>query len=345
MYTGMKIPDQKIFYHIIAWIAFLFFDIFIALVAADARPMPLRWMIFYSLCIFFFYFNAHIVFAYITNTKKTWYEATLLVLLELFLFFASLLGVRHLITLFLSDPPIGTSVVVSYFSRCVYFLGLSTTYWLTLNIIEKNKRISQLEIARVKAEKDKTELQNAYLLAQLNPHLLFNALNFVYNSVRRVSADAASGVALLADIMGHTLRGTGEDGKVALADEVDHIRKIVELCRLRNHHEVYLDLLIEGEADAQRIPPLVLVTFVENVIKHGDLTEARHPAKIGLRIHQKHIHLHTENLKKNADIGVKHQTGIRNAQRRMQELYPEEAVALSIEDTGSFYTVQLNISL
>lgn len=335
--------SKKIIYHVIAWSLYIPYEVFVV-VSRGAEGIFWEYAFFYILNISFFYINAHVVLKYITKTGKPWYLAILLMFLELLVYRSLAFGLGYWLHIVIRpDQPIDLTIgsLVGGIWRCIYILGLSTTYWLVLSLIEKNKRVNQLEIARIKAEKKKAELKNAYLLTQLNPYILFNTLGFVYDAVKH--SPAASSVLLLADIMDHALSKRGEDGKIPLSAEIDHIRKIVELCQFRYNHEAHICLITKGEPLEKRILPLVLVTFVENVIKHGDLSDPEHPARIILTVQEEEVSLITSNRKKNTDISIGHRIGIRNARLRLAELSHENAARLFIKDDPDYYKVHLCI--
>lgn len=351
---------KAVFYHILAWMAFIGYEMSLLIIASVPPSSSSNGWTFsasYIICILLFYVNAHVILSRVSRYKNPFLLFIPMFLVEMIVYTFLAISARYfLIRHFFPTEsyPITASIIARHVWRGLYFVIMSAAYWFALSAVRNQKKIARLEmqheIQHLKAEKEKSELEknllqakNTHLLTQLNPHLLFNTLNFVYNSVRKFSADAANGVALLADIMNHALSGTGKDGKIALGDEVEHVEKIIELCRLRSEYDIYLDLHIERNTDSQRLPPLLLVTLVENVLKHGDLTNPEHPAQIILKIQETGICLYTSNLKKNTDGNLGHQIGMTNTRQRLTEFYPEDAARLSIEDGSNFFTVRLCI--
>ena len=56
---------------------------------------------------------------------------------------------------------------------------------------------------------------------------------------------------------------------VPLADEVDYINQYVGLQKLRLNEMTSVTIDIDIEDSALMVPPMLLVTFVENCFKHG----------------------------------------------------------------------------
>src|SRR5690606_3906855 len=142
----------------------------------------------------------------------------------------------------------------------------------------------------------------AYLTAQINQHLLFNIFNFIYNSVRKASPVAAESILVLSNIMRHSLQGTDEEGLIKIDNEIDHIIQLLRITRLRFGDQVFIEAEMINENPELKIPPLILVTFVENMLKHGDLTEEHEPCQIYLKVDKDKIFFKGKNLKKNTNL-------------------------------------------
>ncbi|WP_181163759.1 sensor histidine kinase [Pontibacter mangrovi] len=235
--------------------------------------------------------------------------------------------------------------------RCIYFLGFSTAYWFTRQTIRNTKHINHMKLQRLQAEQDKAELtkglarsQNALLQAQISPHLLFNTLNFIYNSVQDVSPKASKGVLLLSEVMHYALQRVHEDGKTDLQHEIEHIERYIELNQLRFSYPLHLQLKCSGQLQG-RIPPLILLTFVENIFKHGDLTDPSQAASIILSYNQNQLHFSTKNKKRKHRPGRGYGIGIQNAKTRLDEFYSEDKYTLAIQEDEQQHSVCLKIKL
>jgi len=126
-----------------------------------------------------------------------------------------------------------------------------------------------------RAEAERAQLNEAYtrgqleaLTQQINPHFLFNALNTVRALIPVDLREPRDAVTKLAAILRATLR-SGQDASSSLAQEMDIVRDYLALQKLRfgDNLEVHED--IDLRCLAGEIPPLLLLTIVENAIKHG----------------------------------------------------------------------------
>ena len=124
--------------------------------------------------------------------------------------------------------------------RNVYFFVLSTFYWAATNLnfyrssaLFAEKKKLEAENAKVALEMRLLASRNAYLKQQINPHILFNTLNFIYNAVYQYSESAGRSVLLLSSIMRFVLEDVDAAGKIPLEKELDHLRHLIEINEIR----------------------------------------------------------------------------------------------------------------
>ncbi|MEO6523089.1 MAG: histidine kinase [Mucilaginibacter sp.] len=213
--------------------------------------------------------------------------------------------------------------------RSVYFIGFSVGYWFVRQLLRSNDLINRMESRHLLQQKQSAELErnlfkakNAYLTSQINPHLLFNTLNFIYSSLYEVSKKSAEIVVLLSDMMRYSLTEIGEDGKVELYKEVEHIENMVQLNQARFNDKLNIEVSLSGEFEI-RVIPLVFLTFIENIFKHGDLSDPACPAKINISFHNNILDFYTSNKVRKVNINGGHGIGVENSITRLQMAYAD----------------------
>lgn len=347
---------RKILLHALAWATFILYEI--SVIFFTSGPKQSLWWTYtgyYTLHILLFYANAHLVLAFFSRTSRMLFLLAFLVPLELTLYILLQLGLENFYNLFRPTPlPVSLDYkfVIGYTWRGIYFIGLSTAYWLVGRTLRHTKKIVQLKKEQLEAQQEKIELektlvqtQNAYLQAQINPHLLFNTLNFIYNKVQDVSPTASEGVLLLSEVMRHALTPVHTDGKTDLLREIEHIEKYIALNRIRFGYPLYFDWQAKKEVhNAHRIPPLVLLTFIENMFHHGDLTDRSQPATATLSCTSEHLHFQASN-KKRKSRQQGHGIGLENVRTRLNSFYGQTGYTLQIQEDDGYYKVQLKLSL
>jgi len=185
--------------------------------------------------------------------------------------------------------------------------------------------------------------ENAYLKSQINPHFLLNTLNFLYNSVSKLSGEIAESVLLLSDIMRYALTNADEDGKVWLELEIENIISFIKLNQARFNQRLNINMEVTGSTEGLRIIPLVLITFTENVFKYGDLLNGNYPVKISVNINNGTLTFITQNAKrKKVHQYGSHGIGIENVKSRLAMYYQYELI---IEDSETEYKSTLKVKL
>ena len=195
-----------------------------------------------------------------------------------------------------------------------------------------------------RAKQAQTEL--ALLKAQIHPHFLFNTLNNLFGMARRGDAATADGIARLAHLMRYVIEDGGAD-VVGLDQEVEQIRRLIELEKLRfaPEDEVEVDFVVEGETSAVRIPPMLLIPFVENAFKHGVSLNVRSFIRIRLSAGHGALHFSIRNsVPSGGPSGGSggEGLGLRNIKRRLELLYPG-AHRLSVREEGGEFRVELTL--
>lgn len=163
-----------------------------------------------------------------------------------------------------------------------YRVGIGFGFVMAALFFLQRSRIEARDAAHAAKEKIR-ELENrelqaqlAALTAEMNPHLLFNALNTVASLVHR-DPDRAEGVVLqLADLYRGVLRSAGASTH-SLADELRLCEAYLQVEHARFGDRLTFAIEVDSSirTDAVRVPVLVLQPFVENAVKHGLSTRAR----------------------------------------------------------------------
>jgi hypothetical protein len=152
-----------------------------------------------------------------------------------------------------------------YWANIVVVLGMWTALWAGWQAL---RRYRQGEMARLRAESQRSALELDALRARLNPHFVFNALNNVRALINEEPARAREVVTQLSNILRHALEHSQRESaslgeELAVVDDYLAVESVHYEERLRVHRDIARDAL-----DAQ-LPPMLLQLLVENAIKHG----------------------------------------------------------------------------
>lgn len=201
-----------------------------------------------------------------------------------------------------------------------------------------NQRIDELKSTTLHTE-------FKYLKNQVNPHFLFNMLENANVLIEKNPAEASGVLFKLEDLMRYQIDGSSR-GYVSLRSDLDFLNDYLSLEKLRRDKFEYT-LILEGEADAVRTPPLLFMPFVENAVKHS--FDRINPSYIYLTIivSEKQLDLRCEHSKPPVAAGKKREiggSGLANIRRRLALLYPGRYL-LGREETEEKYIVTLHLEL
>ena len=195
----------------------------------------------------------------------------------------------------------------------------------------------------VELEKQNLEQQLEYLRYQINPHFFMNTLNNIHALVDFDPAKAQDTIVELSKMMRFVLY-EGNKQSVPLSRELDFIRHYVTLMQLRYTDKVKITLDLPQETPDRQIPPLVLVTFIENAFKHGVSYQRESFIEVKVTVEDETMHFCCRNSKADHPNEEKGGVGLANVRKRLDLIYGER-YRLSIKDKSDAYHVELYLPL
>lgn len=192
----------------------------------------------------------------------------------------------------------------------------------------------------VEAERDKAEIR--LFKAQIKPHFMFNTLNSLYGMFLVGDENALASLERFISMIRYIYTTSMRD-MVCLSEEVDYVEQYVELQKLRLNEmtEVKFDVSVENES--LKIPPMLVMTFIENCFKYGISSDERSEIRISLHESSGRLDFTTVNRVFPTVRSGGH-TGIENSRRRLELLYPGKH-GLSVTNDGEHFKVRLYILL
>ncbi len=181
------------------------------------------------------------------------------------------------------------------------------------------------------------------LRSQVNPHFLFNALNDIYALTLTRPTDAPAAVMQLSELLRYMLYSS-QSTAVPLLEEVNYLKSYIDLERIGQAGQANIQTQFTGHINGQRVAPMLLITFVENAFKHGDLFCPEQPVSISLDVQNEHLAFHCWNAKR---TGPRDQTGgigLANLQRRLELEYAGR-YELKIRDSDTLFDINLSLTL
>ncbi len=331
---------KEIYYHIAGWLLYVIYLIIGYFIQSPGKPVS---VFNYTIWIIRF---AEFYFCYLWVYPKFLYKGKPFQLAGGII--AALLGfvaLRFLVEEVLFLHLFG---VHNYWGYTFLSYTLDNVYWGTSAVILSlaiysgfNAIYKEQENKSLREEKIQAEL--AFLKTQINPHFLYNTLNYIYSLAYPVSDKLGNAVIKLSQLMRYMLTESAS-GDVDLQREVEYIENYISIYQLRFEDSFFVDFKTEGDIAGKRVSALLLVPFVENAFKHGLVNDLDRPIRIRLKVTGSRLTFTVSNQisrgQKDHSTGV----GLPNIRRRLELIYPDHHELL-IADNGQTYKTTLNITL
>jgi len=206
-------------------------------------------------------------------------------------------------------------------------------------IESKNKEL-QNKILETQLQIKDQELQ--YLKKQIHPHFLFNTLNTIYGFALKQSKNTPDIILKLSNLLDYILYQVNKP-KVSLEEEIMHLQEYIALERIRFQDTLKIEFTTEKFTGEKLVPPMLLIPFVENAFKHGNLIDGFLQVNIEITIKNNSLSFIIKNTVKQ-DAGQHGKTGIglENIKKRLDLIYPD-AYKLEINLVDDWYIVDLYI--
>jgi hypothetical protein len=223
------------------------------------------------------------------------------------------------------------------FSIVIFYLAFATTLYLSKLWYLQREKIRQIEM-----EKLNTELE--YLRAQINPHFLFNSINTIYFQIDKQNTVARETLEKFSEMLRYQLYECA-GSVIEIEKEINYLRNYIDLQQLRMGQRYDVQFLPANDLRGFRIPPLLLMPFVENTFKHvSHFTDKPNQIRIELSRTGETLTFQSCNTKENNNAQTDGGIGLKNVSRRFELLYAEN-YSLKTDDETETYSVTLQIPL
>lgn len=177
-------------------------------------------------------------------------------------------------------------------------------------------------LAREEVEYERNRAELALYKAQINPHFLFNTLNTLYGLLITHSDKTEATLERFINLTKYMYNNANREF-ITLAEEADYISQYIDLQKLRLNGFADVRFTREAENDAMPVPPMMLITFVENAFKYG--ISSNEPCFIHISLTQQAdtLRFEVENSVFEREVKNSKRMGIENCRRRLSLLYPD----------------------
>jgi signal transduction histidine kinase len=192
---------------------------------------------------------------------------------------------------------------------------------------QANAQALQFALERETLERQAADVKLALLQSQVEPHFLFNTLANVQALVESGSPRAAP---VLGSLIAYLRAAMPQlhDSAPTLAREQALVRAYLELMQMRMPDRLQYEIAIDPALNDLRIPPMTLLTLVENAVRHGiDPSEAGGRIEVGAArdAATSRVRLWVADSGRGLDVSHPPGTGLANLRERLAATYGGQA--------------------
>jgi two-component system, LytTR family, sensor kinase len=258
---------------------------------------------------------------------------------------SSFLVAKHILSLFPMGKDYNLLKPDKYFFadnsiNFIQYLLYAFFYWHFTKRVQSEKKLRETQTEKLALENEKLRTEYKYLQSQINPHFLYNTLDYFYAEALQQNRASAEGIAILSHMMRYSLATGDKTGKVWLEQEVEQIHNYITLQQLRFGNQLHIQFSEPAELPRVKIIPHTCITLVENAFKYGVTNDAAAPLKISLQVNAKQLVFQVENkISHQQKDSVKGGIGLQNLQQRLNSEYPDRHTYEVINEGGMYKTV------
>lgn len=200
----------------------------------------------------------------------------------------------------------------------------------------------QKEVAQLRDLSSTNELRA--LRAQISPHFLFNSLNTIYGLSIKKAPETPESVLSLSQILRYNLEQSDEE-LASLRDEVDYLKDYIKLQKARLDYPDQLRMIVLGEITDQKVPTLILIEFLENALKHGNIQSEGAFINLKMTVSPESFEMVCSNSIDKEKTNEISSTGVgmENTRKRLELLYPAKHL-LTVKEKNHEYEVELRLN-
>lgn len=224
------------------------------------------------------------------------------------------------------------------------------------------RKIQSLKIAIYEKELNEKKAELEYMQEQIRPHFFLNCLSLIHGIADAQKQEKITYITrVLSEYIRYNYQDAGKERNIQ--DELEHVKKYVELQKLRYGEDGFeFEVIEDAQVGECRLPSLVLQTLVENSVVHAVTLDRTVEISLYIttELYEDGRYLYIcvsdtgkgfskeiiEAIEKDLPIiynGRKH-VGLQNVRRRLQLLYGERA-SMTIQNMDENYgaVVELRI--
>ena len=207
---------------------------------------------------------------------------------------------------------------------------------LMFKTIQDEHRMAEMESQNLQSEMDA-------LKYQINPHFFMNTLNNIHALIDIDAEAAKTTVIELSKMMRHVLYDT-ENQVTDIEKDIRFIEHYIALMRIRYTDAVDVKFSFDGTIPpGAKVPPLLLIVFIENAFKHGVSYNMPSYVHINLSYNEGFACAEVRNSRHKNKNQVYGGVGLVNVRKRLDLIYGNNYTLIIDDCNPDEYIVKLKV--
>ena len=219
-------------------------------------------------------------------------------------------------------PPMGKNFV--FILILIYLIvGIVSFIYLLKHNFSAQSKYKALENKILETNLQIKEQELYYLKKQIHPHFLFNTLNTIYGFALKKSEYTPELILKLSNLLDYILYQV-QKPKVLLLDEIEHINEYIDLEKIRFEERLRVNFNAPKNTENIEIAPMLLIPFIENAFKHGNIINGFLTIDINLSLTENKLFFTIKNSFLNNNESESTGIGLENIRKRLELLFPNK---------------------
>jgi two-component system LytT family sensor kinase len=353
----MKKIIKNYIWHIVFWACFIAYEVTSVKVITGVFGSAKNYIMHYPINISLVYIISEYILPKTFSKKERKYTLLLFLIALTMILFLIASNVTDRILGTISDEIFfGSSGITEIFIggtiyRYIYFMGFGITLFLSKNRMLMLKRTNELEKEASEKELGKRQLalelaeaKNAYLRTQINPHFMLSTLSYIHDNTRLSEPEAAQAVLYLSKLLRYALATEHGPEKVPLHIEIEQVENLFNITKIRKA-QTFIEFNYEQKDTEVKVIPFVLLSLAENMLKHGNLSDASNPGKITISIMDNILTIHTSNVISAGINDTGFHTGLSSIRERLAHIYGNRGTISYGNEKSNHFTATVSFPL
>lgn len=315
--------------HCSIWLGWIIYNAFLFAQFDESLHYYENYLAFYLVHILLFYGHAHVAMPCIRKYRLLRYLAPLVLLLEFTLYFSLFIVISLLFgdLYFTWDATSALFMVANTTPFVQPFLG----YLIVATLLHFLERSLMGNII----------WQGVSLRKTIGLHELINYLFKIYEEVKRGMADAAVSILWLQRYASF-LMAKEDEAPRPLAGELQAVRDLLAMEQARHPASFSLYVSVQKGVGSFLIIPMVLLTLVENIRRHGVYLDPDYPAKIDVTVEHHRLKIIARNKLRSKGKKKGHGIALKNLRARL-EIHHTGKYHLHYGEKEGFFELHLEV--